>query len=122
MKGLAVVALIAGLEPAAARADALWITGTYGNEDGCAAITDSQKRSENLVILRSNNIERYEAQCDILNVASSSGGWAVLDVLCGGEGETWADRFVFQDDSDDRKTIRLILSPAGEPEELKRCD
>ena len=122
MKGLAFVAVIAGLGPAAAYADTLWITGTYGNEGGCKAVAKLGSRSENLVILRSNGVERYEAQCEILNVASSGGGWAVLDVICGGESETWADRFVFQDDSDDRKTIRLTLSPAGEPEELKRCD
>lgn len=122
MKRLAVVAVISGLGLAAARADTLWITGAYGNAEGCKAVAKIGSRSENLIILRSNSVERYEAQCEILNVASSSGGSAVLDVICGGEGETWADRFVFHDDSDDRKTIRLTLSPAGEPEELKRCD
>lgn len=106
----------------AAIADSLWIAGSFGNEDGCKSIADSASRSENLLIVRSDSIERYEAHCGILTVQSSGGGWAILETICGGEGETWAETFLFQEVPDDRNKARLATAPSGEFADLARCD
>lgn len=119
MEGLAV---LAGFSSATARADRFWITGAFGNEAGCRFVADSSARSDSLGILRSKSIERCETQCETLNTPSSGGGLAVLNVICGGEGETWADMFMFHEDVENHNRLRLTLTSAGESTELKRCE
>lgn len=123
MKRLLVLAFLVGLNPSASFADTLRISGAFGNEEGCKAVVDNAAmRSESLLILRSDSIERYESHCGILEVQSSAGGWAVVDAICGGEGETWTETFLFREDADDRSKATLTVGASGEPDALKRCD
>ncbi len=117
-----IMAVLAGIIPVAAEADSLWITGSYGNEAGCRYVATGQAESDNHIVLKSNSIERHESQCEILNVNSSAGGWAVLDVICGGEGETWAEKYLFQEDPDDRAKVKLAIASSPEFETLERCN
>lgn len=122
MVRLLTVAVLMVIGSNTAIADSLWIAGSFGNEDGCKSIADSASRSENLLIVRSDSIERYEAHCGILTVQSSGGGWAILETICGGEGETWAETFLFQEVPDDRNKARLATAPSGDFADLARCD
>lgn len=117
-----IMAVLAGFIPVAAAAGSLWITGSYGNTAGCRYANSGQVEGDNYLLLKSNSIERYESQCEILNVNSSGGGWAVLDVICGGEGETWAEKYLFQEDIEDRNKAKLAIASAPEFETLERCN
>jgi hypothetical protein len=119
---IGIMAVLAGIIPVAAAADSLWITGNYGNAAGCRYASSGQIEGDNYILLKSNSIERYESQCEILNVNSSGGGWAVLDVICGGEGETWAEKYLFQEDIEDRNKAKLAIASAPEFETLERCN
>ncbi len=119
---LPILSFLLALGPLTARADSLWITGSYGNTAGCRYANSGQVEGDNYILLKSNSIERYESQCEILNVNSSGGGWAVLDVICGGEGETWAEKYLFQEDIEDRNKAKLAIASAPEFETLERCN
>ncbi len=83
------------LSASAALAQANPITGVYGDEAGCRRLAGQPEGTDVVFILTPDRIERYESSCAINSLFALDGQETRADVTCNGEGEEWADAYVF---------------------------
>lgn len=82
---LAAVPLLS-IQVAAASAEALDITGTYGNEAGCK-FARTQEPTEDMMLLDAGQYRTYAALCSFVQVIRVNDFTRVMTSICASEGE-----------------------------------
>lgn len=112
-------------EAAAARADAPWLTGVWGNAPGCAYHEGgSRDDDDSLFVLKPDGLETYVMLCDFLSVQRGNGA-SVATAHCGHEGEDvlTAGLIIIRDPWDaDARTRRVTDADGNDWAEIVPCE
>jgi len=75
------------LVPSLAFAQALELSGVYGNEAGCRVAKGEEKASAEALVMRPDRFESAALVCEFVQVLKAADGTKVITALCDIEGE-----------------------------------
>jgi hypothetical protein len=73
--------------PSILAAQSLDIAGPYGNADGCKFAKDDLAVSEDMLLLKPDEVRSYGTGCEFVEVLTAKDGSKVVTGICGYEGE-----------------------------------